>query len=364
VRDELAERALARIMGWDEDETEKIRGIVADLQALARLKYDEYGMFKPGVKFLESLVRWLTQFGEAAERETALRFVREELLFISFPEIDHLISTVYPDHIRMAMVERVAAEEGIAPYRVYDIASSDRFRELERRTLILGLSDGARLDQLRRASPRLSTEQFHLTYWINDEIMEDRREALKEALDQHHISAPDTFAQLVLIDDFSGSGFSMLRSEDGGSLKGKLWKIHDHLIELAEHFDDALEVLIVIYVATAQARRYLRNLMDESGLAGWNLRVAMPLDDAVRVSLSFPDIVPLCNTYYDPLLKDKHKRDHVPLGYERCELPLILHHNTPNNSVCLLWGDTTDRDDAKPLCALFPRFERHHEDRP
>jgi hypothetical protein len=37
-------------------------------------------------------------------------------------------------------------------------------------------------------------------------------------------------------------------------------------------------------------------------------------------------------------------------------LPLVLHHNTPNNSICLLWSyeDTQVR-------GLFPRIKRHKE---
>ena len=45
-------------------------------------------------------------------------------------------------------------------------------------------------------------------------------------------------------------------------------------------------------------------------------------------------------------------------------LPVVLHHNTPNNSISLLWADTTDREDGSKRHALFPRYERHHADRP
>jgi hypothetical protein len=91
--------------------------------------------------------------------------------------------------------------------------------------------------------------------------------------------------------------------------------------------------------------------------------VVMPLSNAIQVSASWPSLVDLSCKYYDPLLDDRHKGS-VPLGFESGELPLILHHNTPNNSVCLLWGDTVGRDQALPLRALFPRYERHHEERP
>jgi hypothetical protein len=361
VRDELAERTLARQMGWGEAETERLRSTVGDLQALARLKYDDYGMFRPGVKFLESLVGWLDQF-EKEERENALRFVLEGLLFISYSELDHLISSVYPDFIRQSLLDRVARVTTRERIQVAQLVDEPLFRELQRRTLVLGLSDGARLDQLRRASPSLSTEQFHPTYWVEDAAMADRRQALADALDQYGISTENTFSQVVLVDDFSGSGFSMLRRDGAGSYKGKLWRIRKILEDQPEHFAADVEVLIVLYVATAQARAHLTNTMQEAGIM-WDLRVVMPLPDEIRVAQNWPAVEALCHTYYDPLLDDRHK-GRVPTGFEDCDLPLVLHHNTPNNSICLLWGDTTARDGARPLRALFPRYERHHEERP
>lgn len=32
--------------------------------------------------------------------------------------------------------------------------------------------------------------------------------------------------------------------------------------------------------------------------------------------------------------------EHLGLGYGGCALPLVLDHNTPNNSVALLWAET------------------------
>ena len=70
----------------------------------------------------------------------------------------------------------------------------------------------------------------------------------------------------------------------------------------------------------------------------------------------------LCHDYYDPATADEHKGD-TPLGYEDCALPLVLAHNTPNNSVCLLWAESS-ADVGLGRHALFPRYERHHKDRP
>ena len=84
---------------------------------------------------------------------------------------------------------------------------------------------------------------------------------------------------------------------------------------------------------------------------------------ALRVSTTAPDFAALAVAYYDDVMTDEHKGS-APLGYAGCELPLVLSHNTPNNSVSLLWADTTAEPQSMGRRALFPRYERHHKDRP
>ena len=59
----------------------------------------------------------------------------------------------------------------------------------------------------------------------------------------------------------------------------------------------------------------------------------------------------MLHDYYDESVEDEHK-GRVVHGYADCSLPLVLSHNTPNNSVYLLW-------EKEKQYALFPRFERH-----
>jgi hypothetical protein len=76
-----------------------------------------------------------------------------------------------------------------------------------------------------------------------------------------------------------------------------------------------------------------------------------------------PGMATLCRAYYDPDTADQHKSD-TPIGYDDCALPLVLGHNTPNNSVCLLWAESPEGPNSNQRKALFPRYERHHRDRP
>src|SRR5215831_19392971 len=123
MRDDLAERVLARVMSWDPAQIAKFG---ACLQALARYKYDEYEGFGPGEKFVESLAAWLSQL-KPAERADAIQFVMTSLVFVSRLELDHVIGMVYPDVIRQILIRRAAEELSLPPHKVAKIAASPEF---------------------------------------------------------------------------------------------------------------------------------------------------------------------------------------------------------------------------------------------
>jgi hypothetical protein len=79
-------------------------------------------------------------------------------------------------------------------------------------------------------------------------------------------------------------------------------------------------------------------------------------------------LVALTQKYYNPKIQTKHTLvggvKHLGLGYGACGLPLILHHNTPNNSLALLWAEAASgEDDAdqrlREMRPLFRRRQRH-----
>jgi hypothetical protein len=45
-------------------------------------------------------------------------------------------------------------------------------------------------------------------------------------------------------------------------------------------------------------------------------------------------------------------------GYANCALPVVLEHNTPNNSIPLLWAETEGKSGVK-MHPLFFRRDRH-----
>jgi hypothetical protein len=71
----------------------------------------------------------------------------------------------------------------------------------------------------------------------------------------------------------------------------------------------------------------------------------------------------LVDRYYDPAVETKSIRvggTDARLGFGQGALPLILEHNTPNNSVALLWAETDGGNGHHAMRPLFRRRQRHN----
>lgn len=368
MKDILAERLLVRVMGWDRD---RVRAEVPLILALASYKYDEYQQFSPGMRFVESLAWWLRQFDDPAERDAAYAFVRDRLIFCSSVEMRHFVEMAYPDHIRPHLLRRAAGEIKQDFRRVGRVAGSKEFRVIQRQCLFLGLSDGARIDLFRRSNAELSTEQIWQTHELADERVKELLEKLSEgvAAIRGGRARKARFTTVVLLDDFSASGRSYYMPKPDGSLGGKIAKFHrvvtnpkSRLSRLVDR--DRLQLIILLYMATDQAVRHLeestRTLWDPFGVR-WNIEVVQPLPEGLRLTPeSCGDLARVIDRYYDDGIHDPHMQKggtaDSKYGFAACGLPLVLHHNTPNNSVALLWSY-----EDRSVRGLFPRIRRHKE---
>jgi hypothetical protein len=355
VREELAERLLAKVLGWEPEQLAKERQV---LQAMAALKYDEYQQYSPAVQFIGSLATWLHQFDES-ERDAAYQFVRQQLIFISAREMSHLAATAFPDYIRPALIRQAASEAGLDEWDVTAVLPSREYGELQRRSLFLGLSDGAHVDVFRRSNPELSHEQVWHAYDLASPKAEKMRAALASELGIASSADQATFRRLFLLDDFTGSGVSYLRPGDGDGPGGKLANISGllHSDGVSEAFSADLHVDLVVYICGARAGAHLRRELPE--LPGrWGLIAiqSLPEDLELRVT-SDGAMMRVAEAHCDRRMVNEHfeKGRHLRpwLGFDECALPLVLSHNCPNNSLALLWYSA---DSAK---ALFPRVDRH-----
>ena len=179
MRDQLAERLLAEVMQWN---AEDLVQELPHLQALASLKYDDYQQFTPGMKFLESLAIWINQFETKEEKELVYKFVREHLIFISSAEMTHLVSISYPDYIRPYLIKKVIQNNLTKETDIRKIINSTSYLGLLRKSLFIGLTEGAHLDIFR--GDQISHEQILLFYDISDDKCIDIKASLNLDLEK------------------------------------------------------------------------------------------------------------------------------------------------------------------------------------
>jgi hypothetical protein len=368
MKRDVALRVLGDIMAWDD---EAARKEFAWLNLMSRMKYDGYRDFLAGVRFVESLVDWLQQF-DPSERRAAYAFVRSHLVYVGPSEMQHLVDLVYPENVRRRLASAVAARAGIPTHLLWARPDGvQRFRSLLRRTLFLGLSDGARIDGFRRVNVGLiSNEQVVMGSQLDREKWDSLLDELRK--DEQDPTAQFEFA--YLIDDFVGSGKTLFRKKSSGGWTGKLWKFRTHIRDVrTTHFAPQLTVCVHHYIASHAASLNVVQRRDEATAElgdqwfprnslhfsfGTVLPADLPVDDA-----RFGEFMKLVQKYYDPAVESRHtdigETPDVRLGFGNCALPLILEHNTPNNSVALLWADTDGLNGQHAMRPLFRRRQRH-----
>lgn len=367
MRDENAQQLLARVMGWQDEES--VRRHVPTLQLLADYKYDHYQRFRPGKRFIENLALWLNQF-DPADRGWALDFVNNRLVYFSESELSHLVQTAHPDLIVQERTRLVAEEQDISAHRVAAITRHPRFKELGLKSLYLGLSDGARTNELRRASDgEIRNEQIWQAYELGPDKIEDMLSELGNSL--ANMGFPSTtpkFNLIWLLDDFSGSGNTYIRFDNTkGRYKGKIKKIYEQL-----HRGDLVdkshyEVFLLLYVATRQAIDHIEywseRFTSENGYKPLQVRVLCQIERDWALTIALPPGLQSLlenDRYRDQSVVDKHflvgGTTDARLGFAGCALPVVLSHNTPNNSVYILWGP-----ESLSFFGLFPRVSRHRE---
>lgn len=381
----LALNLIASVMSWD---NERATTEYAWLRLMSSMKYDGYSDFRAGVRFLESLVSWLRHF-DPADRETAYEMVRQRLVYISASEMQRVIENFVPEVVTPYLRKAVASTMGNKPYEVWSTKEGAKaFSDRLRRCLFVGLSDGSRIDVLRRAnSGRLSQEQ--VVPMMN--VDHDKWEGLGKDLRDDLKDEVALFDDVYLIDDFTASGTTFIRFPDGGAAKGKLAKFEKIVQDAREHLKEKFPLAagytlhIHHYISTAQARDALEGRIEEAAKKlpdrsygdaviseGLRLPPDLRLGSVARTTSAITPTRPsdasylgLCDTYYDHelfLRLEKHCREagqtDMKYGYANCALPLVLEHNTPNNSVPVLWAETEGKS-GPAMSPLFLRRDRH-----
>jgi hypothetical protein len=235
--------------------------------------------------------------------------------------------------------------------------------------LFIELSDGGRIDIFRRANAGIiNNEQIVTAPRINkskwDELLKDLRKVT---------DASAKFAFVYLVDDFTASGTTLLRDE-AGEWKGKLWRFREDVSKdrvMTSHFEEGWTLCVHHYISTykseGKVQQHYEELRHGLGESGWFGKIefsqGMSLGLESRVTPeSHPEFAKLIQYYYDEEIENEHIRkggENARFGFGQCGLPLILDHNTPNNSIALLWAETEGKKGKHAMRPLFRRRQRH-----
>jgi hypothetical protein len=370
MEEHRAIRILARIMAWDD---ERATNEFAWLDMMARVKYDGYRDFLAGMRFLESLAAWLQQF-EPKDRETAYSLLRRRLIYIGPAEMQRLVELFFPTTLQRHLIDILAKRHDVPHYKVLaDKGLRAELKSLRRRTLIMGLSDGARIDILRHSTVGILTnEQFVIQTQVDPPKWYDLLKDLRKSE-----GSDARFEVIYLVDDFMGSGSSFVRYDsDKSAWTGKLPRF---LTSLEPVEQDVVQqnwgLCVHHYLATERAQSQLPGVLAKA-------KEGRPL--AQMPTVTFGAVIPsqygiverraedapiveLTQTYYNPSIQTEHTLKggvaHLGLGYSACALPLVLEHNTPNNSLAILWAEadpaTVEGITYREMRPLFRRRQRH-----
>ena len=317
-------------------------------------------MFAPGTRFLEHLYAWLKQF-DPEDRLLALRYVRERLVFISQREMQELAKFLYYDCIVPEILRRIIHEQALTPPGWLE-AYRTHFKLYHRKCLFVGLSDGSKIDFFRRHHIDISQEQVIPYYRTpSTEYIDRLREDLRDPA--------ATFWGVFLVDDFTGSGYTLGR-RTGAAVKGALSRVYDCHPDL---IDAAKAVYVCHYVATHSAREHVKQVCQEmapysSKIGCLTALVLPPALSACPSNAAASELEramqSLCERYYDDTFEDTNtaKAGGIRYGFGGQGLPLVMYSNAPNNSAFPLWYDSRGNPGSKRFRALFRRIPRHRKE--
>ena len=254
---------------------------------------------------------------------------------------------------------------------------------------MIGLSDGAHIDILRR-NAGFSNEQVLTNYYPDAEKIDDLLNKLKEDMEKMGDNT-QYYQSIFLIDDFTASGKSFVRyDKKEKKYKGKLTKIIDqlcaenkkatdegkkacsedkkHLSFVLDPNQNEIHIDIFFCMATQKAKTNIENgLEDYLKSRQFKKSVTFKIHIVQKLENDLSDSIISDDDLMAVLEKPQYLTDEVKkseaykvgnitrpyLGFDECALPLVLSHNTPNNSLPILWQD------SEQFRGLFPRINRH-----
>lgn len=284
---------------------------------------------------------WLNNFSLSEEKDYAL-YMLSRLIYYNSNNIRNLLIALYRDLFRYPIIKKIREDNG---HTIDEMIIEKAFYEELMNTRFLGVGNpsesGAHLLYYFRQENKIPKDLFVNT----DDIIE---------YDSHNnLKIRDKFKNVrhfVFIDDVCGSG-TQATSDDSNvkrcvsNLKGVVTKAdisYFMLFGLTKGIEivrnsklyDKVEAVITLdetYQCFSDKSRYFNdNIHDKKIARQIAYKYGFPLAKFLAEKQGF---LPYEINYV---------ADHRALGFGNCQLLLSMHHNTPDNSLPIIWFDEDD----------------------
>lgn len=300
-----------------------------------------------------SIEKWLANFSTNKEKLHALYLLSKFMYFGAVP-MRNLLKSLYRDLYRYPLIEKIRKNNSNS---LNSVLIEDKFKEEEINTKFLGVGNpsesGAHLLYFFRQENKLSKKLFVYT----DEI-----------LDRSGVSPKLKFPNVknyVFIDDFCGSG-SQATSDDNN--------IKQCVEILKKTFPDITISYFMLFATSIGIEN-----VKKSGLYD-KVEAVIELDNTYKCFDVNSRIFPQRNNFQfekdftrefcyrlgRPLFHSINQEeghtgiyldqlsDYAALGWGDCQLLLGFFHNTPDNTLPIIWYDEDEKD-------WFPIFKRYNK---
>lgn len=296
------------------------------------------------------IAKWLENFKTTEEKTHAL-FLLSNFMYFGNIQIKQLLISLYRDLFKYPVVEKIRLDNN----NTTDFSFiNEKFAESQKNTRFIGLGNG-------------SESGVHLLYWFRQEnklpvnlfpegsgifsFDEDGKVSLREKEVNHY----------VLFDDFCGSGRQAVTYSD-------------EIVTKIKEIDPSIRVSCLMLFATKNGKdKVLRKSKFDY------VETVVELDDSFkcfdpnsRYFQNCPEHIDkefmkkVCMEYCEPLVRSVWVKEgfqgeklekmvkNTTLGFGDCQLLIGFYHNTPNNTLPIIWYDEEEE-------TWFPIFKRYNK---
>lgn len=297
------------------------------------------------------ILKWLNNFSNEEEKLHAL-YLLSKFMYFGSAQMRHLLKSLYRDLYKYPIIEEIRRAN--ADTLDYSFIESE-FRKIEMRTKFFGVGNpsesGAHLLYFFRQENRLSKKLFIYT----DDVV--KRNGSTNSL---HYPDVDYY---VFIDDFCGSGSQVTNDTI----------VKRAIYDIKSLKSEAKIFYLMLFGTTHGIENVIKTKLFDK------VEAVIELDNSFKCFDDYSRYFKDCNVTYEkefaknmaykygrPLIRSILKNEGYPentldgishehaLGFGNCQLLMGFHHNTPDNTLPIIWYDEED-------IAWEPIFRRYNK---